>query len=432
MAVTYTNSILVYDSGKYRKIQSDDKLVMGGDFQAANIKALGNLSVDGDLVVQGTIISEGSTNVSSGQSFVNLNAGSSVTADPKTGGTVVTTKAYGTATTAVSFTEADGVGSLATIVVADAFVFSGFGIIQVSGTENDLNDGLYCIYSIDVDTNTLSLKSVGSAYDLEGFVKFCNNQVTTQTSGGTVVEVEVSVMAVSDGTFLDGNLNPIPQGVWCWNVGHFSGALSAYWRSLDASNIIGLQQAYNVGQTINMTTAKGPLLIQPDGSDLVGFALLASANSDIYTNTGTLNIGTSGGGTTALKGDVLLPDGYAGRLLTPYDTGTVTQYSVVAWDNATEQLLAADNTMADVIPVGVYYQNGRVFATPGQLVQTRFIGTEPLIGQTMYLSPTSGCAQVTAPNDNRVFILGVVANAADLDNALVEITWAPQYVVDLA
>lgn len=290
---TYTNSLVVYSDGRLQKIQSGDTL------------SVDNLSVAGDLNVQGDIVSTGATNVLVSDNFIDLSSGYTNTATARAGGFTVNVKATDFSTeTGTDFVAGVVATSAPRIVVADPTAFSAGDIIQVSGATIPSNNGLFIVAAVS-GTN-IDLYGVGGTA-VPGYTLFCQNQLTASTGNtATLTKVDLSVVTVSDGVNIkDSSGAAIPVGAL--TTAYYAGATVSDFNGTgpgtgyDNATTVTLQDAYDASgtpATIQLAGGKN-LNVDAPGVGNAAISLDANAGSNFSVTGANLTLSTITSGTLA-------------------------------------------------------------------------------------------------------------------------------------
>jgi len=185
-----------------------------GDGAGADGQVLvdGDARVTGNLVVEGTTTSVESETVRIADNHLYLNDGYT-TASAQTGGLVVNYLPSGTVLSVDTGGFTAGVAATSNPTVE----YSGFGLftpgqfIQISGSANPDNDGLYELLS--ASPSTITIRGIGVTGTVEDFTK--NQFVTDTTVQGTITPVSVSVIRAGTGGAWEsaaGNATPLSFG----------------------------------------------------------------------------------------------------------------------------------------------------------------------------------------------------------------------------
>lgn len=316
---TYTNALIVYNSGALTKISSSD-----------NISISGSLAVGGNLSVQGDIISTGSQNVLIQDAFIDLSSGYT-TATARPSGFTFNVAATGTARTATAFTAGDaGVPSAPTLTcsVDVSGDFAQYDILQVSSATKPENNGLYIVAS--VSTTTVTLYGTGGTA-VPSYSLFCQSQVTTDTGNtATVTKVDLAVLGISDGSAIKDNtgtaiaVGKVVRAYYAAaTVTQFNGtgAGTGYIEVGAAAAAATLQSAYTAGNSITLASGSN-FDINVPGSGTAGITLDANAASNFTVVGAELALSTTTSGEVDITAAGLV-DLNAGANLDVDVTGTV-------------------------------------------------------------------------------------------------------------
>jgi hypothetical protein len=424
---SWTNNVVLYDAGRFQQFNSGDSLTLTGNFTATKIESTGDMVVGGNLFVTGNITSAGSRTVALGDSFIDLLASNTVTASAKAGGLTVNVRAASATLTAVNFVAGVAATSDAYITVSSNPVgtVAAGDIIQVSGTTDGENDGLYVVQAVSAVPARITVK--GQLTSISAQVPFANNQFITATSAGNIVKANVSAFAASDGVIASG-AGAIAQGTFAWNYGATESAFGNSWTSLAAATVT-LQAAYDNGPTITLTNGND-LVVSVPVSGTAAISLGANKASD-FTVTGN---------TLTLSSDVRidLADGPVNFEKAGVIAVTTTGRSAgdVVYVNSSGNAAASINDDVTAgFPArevdGVVVAAGYVATVQGTVVYTAF-DAAPAAGDIAYLSNTSGQATATLPTTagQRVFRIGRVTSGTAV-GGLYPVKLQLQYIIDL-
>jgi hypothetical protein len=275
------------------------------------ITTSGNLIVDGDLVVKGDRIVNNIETVLVKDNFTYVNAGYTST-DAKVGGLAVNylpTGTYALCSGAGVFTAGDGINDpqVTTDTGGSNATFSAGDLIQISGTLNGVNDGLY-----EVKDHTAGVLKIRSADIVESFTDY---QFTTDTDlNARIDHVNVSIIRAGD------------DGIW--QTGHGNQTPIAF-DDIASLSTQTLQAAYEAGQSINVDS--GDLEINLPSSTF--FKINGASVGD-----GTLSIGGDDrlSAMNAYANDLLFVAGDAGTdKTTPPTPMTNGAFNILAHNDGT-------------------------------------------------------------------------------------------------
>ena len=296
---TYTDQLVVLDSGIVTKIAASDIIEIGGSF-----------IIGGDLTVSGTKFTNSAETVLVADNHTYVNAGYT-TNSAQTGGLVVnylpTSTTDDTVGAGVFTAGVDGVSD-PTVTTQGGGTFSAGDLVQISGSAE--NDGLYEVHTHSTGTpNTLTIRSTadGVTNQVEDFT---NGQFVANAgdTGATITKVTVSVIRA--GT----------DGVWESGSGS---ATPLTFSDLATSAGSTLQSAYEAGETISVTSGEGDIAFTLTSAD---FVVNSGASGNFVVNgPGNANFGAG-----------------AGTDLTGFGVGTST-FNVDATDAITLDAGAASN-----------------------------------------------------------------------------------------
>jgi len=220
-----------------------------------------NMLVDGNLVVNGTTTTLHSEQVNIRDNHLYLNA-DYTTAGAQTGGLVVNVLPTATADTvaATGFTAGVAAVSNPTVITAGSATFSAGDIVQVSGANDQENDGIYEVES-HVGT-TLTIRGVGTVGTTQDWVQ--NDFVTDTTVAGAITLVNVNV--------LRGN----SSGDWETATTTTTSGLT--YNIFTQQGVVDLQEAYEAGNTITTDAGNGNVIIA--GTELLSITTTGGIDLD--------------------------------------------------------------------------------------------------------------------------------------------------------
>lgn len=158
-----------------------------------NIRTIGNAKIGGNLVVGGTTTSVSSENVMIADNYIYLNKGYTSNT-PSPSGFVVNYDPTADIDTVSGIYTAGVIGiSNPTVVTTSTSTFSNNDIIQISGSTNEKNDGIFEVLSHT--GNLLTIKGVGLTESVEGFT---GNQFNGQSDTASITKVSVGVFRFGD------------------------------------------------------------------------------------------------------------------------------------------------------------------------------------------------------------------------------------------
>lgn len=396
----------------------------------------GDMTIGGSLTVTGPIVSGGEINSTVADAFIDLATGNVGTAAKAGGLTINLKKATGFAVeTATDFVAGvNAVSDPVLTMLASSALVAG-DIIQVSGSDAGLNDGLYVVYN--KVGSTVTLKGIG-LHSVASYVPFCHNQVSAQ-SGQTasVVKVDLAVFAVSNGSLSDSN-GAIDAGTFCYNYveaateSDFSGS----WTALN-SVVQTLQAAYEGGTGEIATTSGKPFKV----SGAAAVELEGTGASYLKTDTGGLVIEAVTSGDVELKvasgnvikasGQVMLGDsvGFVGSV-----AAGVGDFELlyVDTDGVAKKISSSMEQTLDCVSLeansGGAAADKKVGSVLGSKIYVTVTGGAA-IGDVLWVSATAGQATKTVPTAGRLIKVGKVVGAAS--GSHYPVIWAPQYIADL-
>ena len=319
-------------------------LATGITVDAGGAAIVGNSTITGNLTVTGNLISQDDLQVLIKDNFIDLNVGYVGTTYKQTGLTFnyqgISGKVFTVAsnTNNLTFTVGDNSNRARLVLSGAAVISSGTfavnDVLQISGTTNGENDGIYIVHAngsdntIDVKSSTLaSPDAVNSAFALLNFT------AQTQNSGDVTIAI-VNLMAIRASS----------AGLLESASGDSDTDFSSY-TSVGAATT--LQQAYAAGNTITtsgsndvlFTTTSGGFKVQGSGSVLIGNSTAVSAFG--VTSSGTSTI-TSAGNSTLRSSEA--------NVTIQSDSGTITNTCTGATYtiNATGQTVDINATTVDI------------------------------------------------------------------------------------
>ena len=207
------------------------------------------VTIGGDLIVTGTAISAQSEIVNIADQTLYLNAGYE-TVSAVTGGLCVNYLPTATNDTVAAggFTAGVAAVSNPTVATTAAAAFAVGQLIQIAGTTNVQNSGLFEVLSSAA--NVLTIRGVGLTGTVEDFTQ--NQFVTSAGAVGTIRRVTISVMR----TGTDG----------IWETGSGSSTPIVF-TDLASTTSTTLQQAYVNGNTITATAGEGDIAFTLTSAD---------------------------------------------------------------------------------------------------------------------------------------------------------------------
>jgi len=336
----------------------------------------GDLAINGDLVVTGTIVSKSSENVIISDSFLDLNGGNTVTGGATAGGLTVNVRATGAAETVTAFVAGVVATSAPTLTMSASSSFAAGDIIQISDALEAKNNGLFVVGS-GGSGSTVLLKGIGGS-SVSANTPFVQNQlVTASGQTATATKVNLAVIAVSDGSLTKVGGVALAAGTWCFNyqAAATDALFASSWIALEAVTVPSLASVLASGSMIGANTE-------------IGF--LASVAS------------------TAEKGSLLYQhsDGELKLLSSAIAGGELDAVALEAG--------GASKKVASVL---------------GQKVLVKVDGSAPAIGDLLYVSAVAGSAAVAVPTSGRIIKIGKCVGA--VSGGLYPVIYLPQYIADI-
>lgn len=340
----------------------------------------GDLAVTGDLNVTGNIVSKGTVNVLISDSFLDLNSGNTVTADATAGGFTVNVKASGSPLTATAFVAGVVSTSAPSFATSGSSLVAG-DIVQVSGSTDGKNDGLYVVASGSSAT-VVYIKGIGGTSVDLAKTPFAKNQFVAQSAQtATVTKVDLAVLAASNG-LIQGAAGAIPAGTFCYVYAAAANeSLLDEWTSITEATIPTLQQVLAAGSSLG-------------SANKLNYSLETQANTDLGC---VVYIDSAG---VCQKLSSAVADGeIAGVTLSQSDTGNNSSVGV-----------------ASVV---------------GQIVLVKAkAGDVPAKGDTVYVSSMAGSIGKTAPTSGRIIKFGKCVG--DVSGSLYPCLLQPQLIADIS
>ena len=403
---------------------------------AASNAFTGSMSIAGSLNVTGPIISDGEMNVIVHDAFLDLSAGNVGTVAKASGLSFNIKKATGfTTEQATAFVAGVVATSAPTMAMSATSSLAAGDIVEVHGTIDGTNDGLYVVASVaGTGTSTVvTIKGIGGTLPSVN-VPFTNNQFTASTNEtASVIKVDLAAFAVSGGA-LTGGAGAIAAGNFCYNyqAAATESSFASSWTALNAVATPDLASVYAAGANANIVLSNGRnFSIAKPTSGTAAISLEANLASKFEVDGAQLDIKTSG-----TAADVVLTASRSVKVASPLmlptgDGSTVVSSGVgfiqsVANGVSEGDLLYIDTDgvakkasnsgrKAQVVALesngGGSAANKRVTSVRGAKVYITVTGGAAA-GDTLYLSSTAGQATKTAPTTNLLQSLGEVIGAA--------------------
>jgi len=407
---TYTDKLVVLDSGQLKKIGASDVVEISGTLNATTItgggagitslsasnissgtlddgrlssnvplknaansfsaaqtmtglQVNGDAGITGNLTVSGDIISQGQVNVLISDSFLDLASGNIGTSALAGGFTVNVKKATGfTAETVTDFVAGSGSGPTFTVSGGSTALAAG-DIVQISGASPASNNGLYVVDS--VASGVVTIKGTGGASPSAN-VPFVQTQFAAATSqSATAVKVDLAAFAVSGGGLTKSGGGAISAGVFCYNyqAGATESSFASSW--VEISTVTqSLQAAYNGGASIQLANGSDLAITAPGaGSAAVSIATNKASKFEVdgagltlsTINSGAVAISSAGAAT--VDGTSFSIDGTSGSnvtvtggnlTLSTASSGDLLLSSVAAGDFQTAGNLTIDSSAGSI------------------------------------------------------------------------------------
>ena len=377
-AVSTANSA-ASDASSALALAQDALPLSGGTLTGALVGT--DLSLSGDLTVQGNIVSKGQVDVIISDSFLDLNSGNVGSSATAGGFTVNVKKATGfVAEEATVFVAGVSSVSAPSMTISGSELVAG-DIVQVSNSAGGKNDGLYVVAG--VVGSVVSIKGVGGSMP-SAQVPFVQNQFV-DGSGETaiVVKVDLAAIAVSNGS-LQSASGAIAAGLLCYAyaANATESAFADDWSVLASTASSSLQSAYDNGDGSIVLGAGKPFHISGD----------ADVELDPRVQIGS-SIGFSKSvAAGVVKGDILFLD--SDGVCKPASSTSFSKAFYVALEaNAGVSAAAKKVDFLGEIYVGI-------------------TGSAPGIKDDLFLSATAGKASTVAPESGSIISLGSCVGAA--------------------
>lgn len=313
------NNIMLLDANGFPRIinPSADTIAIGVDTTFGQ-----DLAVGGNLTVTGDIISGGTMDVVVSDNFIDLSNGQGNAAN-KAGGLTVNVKSS-VARISLTGSVFTGTDTFTLPAPADPSTAGAGGgaiaagdIIEIAGCA-DLagNNGLFVVASIVAGSGgTVTINQVAQTQSPWAQTAF-ENGTETDAAATIAGAVDLGVFCISDGALLDAGSNAIPVGQF---VSAFDTAAKLSTIVYEAAANVSLQEAYNVGQQINMNDAQGNMEIRTDDTGARADFRLTNegATADyLLSGAGLLTVGSGATNKVAMSGQLstdLIFDGVAAR-----------------------------------------------------------------------------------------------------------------------
>jgi hypothetical protein len=344
---TYTDKLIVLDSGQLKKISSADTVEITGTLTATTItgggagitglsatniatgtlddarlsanvalenvansfsatqtmtglQVNGDAGITGNLTVSGDIISQGQVNVLISDSFLDLASGNIGTSALAGGFTVNVKKATGfTAETVTTFVAGSTSGPTFT-VSGGSTVFAAGDIVQISGAAVAANNGLYVVDS--VATDVVTIKGTGGNSPSVN-VPFVQTQFTAASSqSATAVKVDLAAFAVSGGGLTKSGGSAIAAGTFCYNyqAAATQTLFTDSWTAITTVSTPSLQAVYDVSGAVTLTNGSDLAISKPT-SGTAAVILGANKASKFEVDGAGLTLSTLTSGAVAIS-----------------------------------------------------------------------------------------------------------------------------------
>jgi hypothetical protein len=343
-----------------------------------------DLSLSGDLTVQGNIVSKGQVDVIISDSFLDLNSGNVGSSATAGGFTVNVKKATGfTAEQATAFVAGVSSVSAPSMTISGSTLAAG-DIVQVSNSGGSKNDGLYVIAG--VSGSTVSIKGIGGTMPSVQ-VPFVQNQFSEGLDElAIVVKVDLAAIAVSNGSLVSAS-GSIAAGLLCYAyaANATESAFAGDWSVLASTASSSLQSAYDNGDgAIDLANGKD---FEINGS--------GDGSADVVLNPHIV-IGSAIGFKKQVEANVA-----AGDIVFLDTDGVCKKASSTSFSEALYVALEATGGAQALKKVDFLGE-----------IKVGIVGTAPSITDTLFLSATAGKASKAAPASGTIVSLGACVGAA--------------------
>ncbi len=343
-----------------------------------------DLSLSGDLTVQGNIVSKGQVDVIISDSFLDLNSGNVGSSATAGGFTVNVQKASGfTAEEATAFVAGVSSVSAPSMTISGSALAAG-DIVQVSNSAGGKNDGLYVVAG--VAGSVVSIKGIGGTMP-SAQVPFVQNQLVAGSGeNAIVVKVDLAAIAVSNGSLVSAS-GSIAAGLLCYAYAASAteAAFIGDWSVLASTASSSLQSAYDNGDgAIDLANGKD---FEINGS--------GDGSADVVLNPHIV-IGSSIGQKKQVEANVA-----AGDIVFLDTDGVCKKASSTLFSEALYVALEATGGAQALKKVDFLGE-----------MKVGIVGTAPNIKDVLFLSETAGKASKVAPASGSVISLGACVGAA--------------------
>lgn len=277
----------------------------GGLEVSKNLLVKGTATVEGNLHVNGTLVTVDRTSVQVDDSYLALNSYNPSTTAISGGFTVNLNAVTGSISSVTAITAGiEGSGGdpdvpiRITLSAATTAIVIG-DIINLHGSKTPGNDGLYVVADKEDSDTKLVLYGVGGL-SVPSYLPFVKNQVTTTVSetAANVSKVNLAVLAVSDGSFIVAGSSTIDAGKLSYryaspaSISNFNNG----WIKLEEITQT-LNSAYSGGNTINLAASSDFKINAPTDSTFAAISLNANKASN-FTVAGKLELKSTGNTST--------------------------------------------------------------------------------------------------------------------------------------
>jgi hypothetical protein len=344
---TYTDKLVVLDSGQLKKISSADTVEITGTLTATTItgggagitslsasnissgtlddgrlssnvplknaansfsaaqtmtglQVNGDAGITGNLTVSGDIISQGQVNVLISDSFLDLASGNVGTSALAGGFTVNVKKATGFVAEDVTDFAAGSTSGPTFTVSGGSTVFAAGDIVQISSASPASNNGLYVVDS--VASGVVTVKGTGGT-SLSPNTPFAQSQFTTATSQtAKAVKVDLAAFAVSGGGLTKSGGSAIGAGTFCYNyqAAATEALFTNSWTAITTVSTPSLQAVYDVSGAVTLTNGNNLAISKPT-SGSAAISLQSNSASKFEVDGAGLTLSTTTSGTVAIS-----------------------------------------------------------------------------------------------------------------------------------
>lgn len=366
-----------------------DSLSTMADVNLSSMSASGDVTVAGNLVVNGTTTSIDSTNVLLSDRHLYLNKDQTTTTG-QSGGVVVNVKATGTTTTVA------GAFTTSTVITTGSAVFAAGDFIQITSADSTENNGLF---EVSDHTGTTLTISTTSDFAQTAFV-------ASAVVAGQIDKVLVSVIQSSD------------AGVWqTMSADNSSGVFKNILLAGDAASSATIALTADSNQIVLDSDGASPATIssaQTGGAKT--FTIPDVASGDFVMTTGVQSIT----GVKTMTSPVLnlatlsLDDGSAnGLTITPATLGADRTLTIDMSEGDRTLSLGGDLTTAGAFPLTLTQTAITSVTLPTSGTLATLAGSETLTNKRVVatVSTESDADKTVALTDSEILLFPLTANA---------------------